>query len=316
MLLSEAIDALCVATLADGRSERTARDYRQKLGALLAFLGDRDVSGITADELRRWLVSLRTRPARYVATPARPEIPGGLAAASVAGYVRAVKRLFGWLVEEEVTQSNPARRLKSPRVARGEPKAYHADDFPRLLAATAGDEPMQLRDRAILLFLADTGCRVAGLVGLRLGDVDLNGMTAKLTEKGSKARRAPFSEPTRAALLAWLAVRPAADHDRLWASLGSRGAGWLTEEGVRQVLRRLKKRAGVEGPVNPHSFRHGFAREYLLHGGDLATLADLLGHSDVTVTWQHYAIFRTAELAAKHSQHSPVAVMGREGKIP
>jgi integrase/recombinase XerD len=101
----------------------------------------------------------------------------------------------------------------------------------------------------------------------------------------------------------------------LWANLGRRGSPWLTDEGVRQLLKRLKAKAGVTGPVNPHAFRHGFAREYLLNGGDLGTLADLLGHSDVQVTWQHYAIFRTAELQAKHDKHSPVALMGRKGEL-
>lgn len=315
MMLSEAIEALAVATLADGRSERTAQDYRQKLGALLAFLGDREADTVTAGDLRRFLVELRTRSTRYVGTANRREIPGGLAVASIAGYVRAVKRLFAWLLEEEAIPANPARRIKSPRLARGEPKAYHAEDFPRLLAATAGDDPLSRRDRALLLFLADTGCRVAGLSGLCMADLDMEGMTARVTEKGAKVRRVPFSKPTRAALAAWLAVRPTVGHDRVWASLGTRGAPWLTEEGIRQVLRRLGTRAGVTGPVNPHAFRHGFAREYLLNGGDLATLADLLGHSDVQVTWQHYAIFRTAELAVKHERHSPIAKMGREGEL-
>ena len=315
MLLSEAIEALAVATLADGRSERTAGDYRQKLHALLVFLGDRDAANVTADDLRRFLVDLRTRPTRYTGHPARAEMASGLSPASIAGYVRAVKRLFAWLVEEGTATTNPARRIKTTKLARGEPKAYHAEDFPRLLAATAGAEPVQVRDRALLLFLADTGVRAAGLAGLRLADMDLDGMTAKVTEKGSKARRVPFSEPTAAALRAWLAVRPDIAGGWLWVNMGRRGAGHLTADGVGEVLRRMKARAGVEGPVNPHSFRHGFAREYLLNGGDLATLADLLGHSDVAVTWQHYAIFRTAELAAKHDKHSPIARMGREGKL-
>lgn len=315
MLLSEAIEALAVATLADGRSQRTAGDYSQKLGALLAFLGDRDVTAVTADDLRRFVVDLRTRPTRYAGHPARAELAGGLSPASLAGYVRALKRLFAWLLEEGAITANPARRIKSPRLARGEPKAYHVEDFPRLLAATAGDDPVQVRDRALLLFLADTGCRVGGLVGLRLADLDLDGMTARVTEKGNKTRRVPFSEPTAAALRAWLAVRPEIDGGWLWVNMGRRGGPRLTADGVGEVLRRLKRRAGIEGPVNPHSFRHGFAREYLLAGGDLASLADLMGHSDVSVTWQHYAIFRTAELAAKHEQHSPIARMGREGKL-
>lgn len=315
MLLSEAIEALAVATIADGRSQRTADDYRNKLASLLAALGDRPVDEITVGDLRRFIAELRTRQSRYVATSARPEVPGGLSLASIAGYVRCVKRLFAWLLDEEILTSNPAKRIKTPVVPRGEPKAYDRADFPKLLAATAGDDPVAIRDRAVLLFLADTGCRVAGLVGLSIDDLDLEGMTAKILEKGNRTRRTIFSEPTRDALRMWLDVRPKVEHNRLWANLGRRGSPWLTDEGVRQILKRLKAKAGVTGPVNPHAFRHGFAREYLINGGDLGTLADLLGHSDVQVTWKHYAIFRTSELAAKHDQHSPIAQLGRKGEL-
>lgn len=315
MLLSEAVEALAVATVADGRSQRTAQDYREKLAYLVRFLGDVSVDQVSVTDLRRFIADLRTRQTRYADTTVRSEIPGGLSLASVAGYVRCVKRLFSWLLDEEIIAKNPAKRIKTPSVPRGEPKAYDRSDFPRLLAATAGEDPVSVRDRAVLLFLADTGCRVAGLVGLAIDDIDLEGMTAKVLEKGNQTRRVVFSEPTRDALAAWLAVRPHVDHSMVWANLGRRGAPSLTTEGVRQLLKRLKAKAGVTGPVNPHSFRHGFAREYLLNGGDLGTLADLLGHSDVQVTWQHYAIFRTSELQAKHDKHSPVASMGRRGEL-
>lgn len=81
------------------------------------------------------------------------------------------------------------------------------------------------------------------------------------------------------------------------------------------MLRRLKKKSGVTGPVNPHSFRHGFAREYLTNGGNLASLADTLGHSDVHVTWQNYGIFTIDELKAEHAKYSPVAQLERQGII-
>ena len=316
MVLSEALEALAVATIADGRSARTVADYRQKLGALVTFLGDGQVDQVTTSDLRRFVADLRNRETRYSdARSTRPEVPGGLSAASVAGYVRAVKRLFAFLLEDEVIGANPARKLHSPRLTRGEPKAYQTSDLVKLIQATAGSDPVSLRDRAILLFLADTGCRVGGLVGLKVADLDLDQGLAKLTEKGQKTRLAPFSEPTRAALADWLAVRPARAGDSLWVNLGRRGGLAMTEEGVRQVFRRLKDRAGIDGPCNPHAFRHGFAKLYLQTGGDLATLADLLGHASVETTWRHYAIFRTAELQAKHDKHSPIALMGRKGEL-
>jgi integrase/recombinase XerD len=80
----------------------------------------------------------------------------------------------------------------------------------------------------------------------------------------------------------------------------------LTESGLNQLLIRLKKRANVEGRVNPHSFRHNFAREYLRNGGDLVTLARLLGHKDIKTTADYYAIFAPDELAELHEKFSPL----------
>jgi site-specific recombinase XerD len=313
MLLSEAIEALAIATIADGRSQRTVGDYRQKLGALLAFLGDVPIDQIAAADLRRWIAELRTRGRRWLEHPHRPPTEGGLSQASVAGYVRAAKRLFSFLHEEELLAANPARRIKGSKPKRGEPKGISREDLRLLLRATAGDEPNQIRNHALITFLADTGCRVGGLVGLRLADVDLEARTALVIEKGEKPRRLFFSDTTRIALHRWLAVRPEASTDHLWIKLGDRGPGEvITTQAVREVLRRLKASAGVTGPCNPHAFRHGFAREYLLSGGDMGTLADILGHADIATTWQSYAIFRTAELAEKHAKHSPIARLARE----
>ncbi|MEA3337419.1 MAG: tyrosine-type recombinase/integrase [Chloroflexota bacterium] len=315
MKLSEAIGELLVATEADGRSPRTVADYEQKLALLVDFMGDRGLEEIVVGDLRRFVAYLRGREGRYVGHPNRDQIEGGLSIASVAGYVRAVKRLFNFLYEEEIIEANPARKLRTPKPGRGEPKAITADDFVRLLDATEGDSLVNRRDRALVLFLADTGCRVGGVVNLKTSEVDITKQVARVTEKGNHTRVVPFSRTTGRALAAWLEVRPAVAYDHVFINLGNRGGAALTTNGVRQVLRRLKRRSGAKGPVNPHSFRHGFAREYLLNGGDLASLADLLGHRDVKTTWASYAIFRMDELCVKHGRHSPVAVMGRRGDL-
>ena len=89
----------------------------------------------------------------------------------------------------------------------------------------------------------------------------------------------------------------------------------MTVCGVNQVLTRLKEREKAEGKCNPHAFRHGFAIQYVMNGGDLATLSDLMGHESVQTTQDFYAVFKRDELRRKHNEFSAVATMAREGRI-
>lgn len=166
----------------------------------------------------------------------------------------------------------------------------------------AGDGEAGIRNRAILAFLLDTGCRAAGLCSMNVGDVDLEGRRAVVTEKGNKTRAVIFTQATAAFLQSWLDQRqPVAP---LFYNLENLQA--LKPNGLYQLLRRLARRAGIEGRFNPHSLRHTFAREYILAGGDLATLAKLLGHRDVSTTVSHYVMFTDGEIADKHEKYSPI----------
>jgi len=86
------------------------------------------------------------------------------------------------------------------------------------------------------------------------------------------------------------------------------------QEFLLAALKRLKEAAGVRGRVNPHAFRHGYAREYIRNGGDLATLSRLMGHSDSAVTSWYYAVFETRELASSHDKYSPIAGLVSPGE--
>ena len=318
MLLTEAIKALLIATRADGRSPETVKGYRRKLKPLVAFLGDVPVEDITIDDMRRYSVHLRDQPTRWSDHPKHREKEGGLSSFTIHSYIAHAKRLFNWLEEEGTIQVNPVRRIKNPQPKRREPKAIELEHFLALLATTESESVADLRDRAILFFLTDTGCRVGGLCGLRVKDIKFEKKLAVLVEKGDETRMVPFNPPTAEALKAWLEVRPQDQGDWLFVSLSSRAEGDLSVSGVEQMLKRKAKQAGITGTVNPHSFRHAFAREFLMSGGDLGTLSDLLGHTDIKVTKDYYAIFLIQDLQKKHQRHSPVARLfgGNDDECP
>lgn len=305
MRLTEAIDALLLATQANGKSPETVKAYREKLQYLLETLGDVAIEAVTVQDLRG-----------YVAGQLARVTAGELSPFTVAGRVRALKRLFNFLTEEGTLDANPARRIKTPRPRRVTPKGITHRDLVRLLESTQGGGVLNLRDRAIILFLADTGCRLGGLCGLNLGDVDLEARRATVTEKGEKSRAVYFLEMTAAALGAWLGARPVVDTGALFLSMDRWGnpQGPITGVTVARMLTRRAERLGIEGKVNPHSFRHAFARDFLMSGGDLGALSDLLGHADVLVTKEFYGVLTGEDLRRKHAEFSPVKRLTEEAR--
>ena len=287
-------------------SKETLAWYRKRLGRLVEFLGDRELETVGLDDLRAFVSVLQDQDVKWSHHHFHKPVPGRLSVSTIHGYVRAVKKFYNWMMENGYIDlaHNAAIRLKKPKLPRHEPKAISDEDLVSMLRTAHGWGRYATRNFAMLVFMAETGCRVGGLVELRLGDVDLENGRALVTEKGDKTRAVFFGGEVKAALTAWLSDR-AADGDFVF--VGERGR--LTCNGVRLLLRRLARAAGVKGRVNPHSFRHAFARRHLLNGGDIGILSDLMGHSDIKVTKEAYSIFTTSELQRKHREYSTLDKM-------
>lgn len=278
-------------------SARTRQWYQTNLSPMLDFLGDVPLATVTANDLRRWRLHLLEKDEKDYGGY-RPVEAGKLSPATVRGYLRALKRFFNWCESEGLRGDNPSRRLKLPPLPKQPPKNVAAGDLHKLLS-TAAHEP---RDLAVVCFLADTACRVSGLCGLDRRHLYLDELRAEVLEKGQKGRSVFFSPVTYAALVRYLATR---DDDDAAVFVGQRGR--LTPSGVYQLLQRLGERAGVSGRVNPHAFRHGWAREALSNGASLGVVSQMLGHSDVHVTDQFYGRWNTGELQQWHARVSPLA---------
>lgn len=204
------------------------------------------------------------------------------------GILRAWRRLFRWAVRAGLTDRYPMT-LPFPRLPDEPPKAISDDDL-RCLLQTARKKP---RDYALILFLADTGVRLTGLLSLTWDRLDLDAGRALVTEKG-RSRFVFFGEATTQALREWKRLSPKGD-SRVFP---------LTASGVYALLRRLARQCGIRGPYNPHSFRHAVARRLLMNGGNLAQVSHILGHSTVQVTVQFYARFRIQELQEFHRKYN------------
>jgi integrase/recombinase XerD len=295
--VEDALASFVVAGRADGLSERTLSWYEMVVRAAFAdgLTGEVGVV-VTLQKLRTFLAELRARHSEK-----RPDRL--ISPATVRGYTRGLKRFCHWLHEEGYLAENPASRLRLPKAPKRTPKGIVLDDLRRMVAVA------DVRERALMYFLIDTGCRAGEVCGLTMNGLDITNGTATVIGKGNKERVVYLVESTRAALRAWFIAR-SEEKARSHVFCGIRGP--LTPVGLYQVLKRVAARAGVSERWNPHAFRHAYAREHLLNGGDLASLADLLGHEDVQTT-QVYSVFTRAELRQQHARCSPA---GRLEKQP
>jgi integrase/recombinase XerC len=202
----------------------------------------------------------------------RPGRGGGRGAAPAAASRRAVR-----------IRGNPALDVRAPKAPRRLPHTLDADQMARLLQIPAGDR-LTARDRAIMELLYSSGLRLAELVGLDLGSLDLKDRVVHVLGKGSKARIVPVGRAAAQALREWLKERPALARQQEVALFVGRNGARLGARAVQVRVAYWARRQGLPVHVHPHLFRHSFASHLLESSGELRGVQELLGHADISTT--------------------------------
>jgi integrase/recombinase XerD len=312
MLLSEALEIFYMSM--DGvAADTTIKFYENRLPSLIKILGDREITNVSLDDLRLWRSKLSKREVKYKGHKYHPEVEGKLSPYTVRQYVKCARRFFKWLEEDGKLEKNPAFHLKMPPKPDLPRKGISKPDLSKILIAA---EESSIRDLAIVLFLADTGCRVGGLANLKLENIDLQNHRATVYEKGkggnAKKRIVFYGDRTSYALSSLILQRPPDEEihqdavEFLLLSLIKKDGFYkkLSEEGVYRMLKRLAAKWGIEKGFNPHNFRHGAIRGWLSNGMPLSLASQLAGHSSVTVTADIYGTANEEELYRAHKNYS------------
>lgn len=283
--VGDAYAAFVLARQAQNVTAKTLAYYAYTLPPFVAYCEQSDaatIDRVTAGTVRAYLVRLQA---------------GSLSPSTIHGAARAIRALLRFCAEDGLIDVAP--RFPMPKLPRKILPAFEPSDVDRLLDACLYD-----RDRLIILFLVDTGLRAAELCALDGGDIDPNtGAVLVRNGKGQKQRTVYLGARTRRAL-GWfwrMEGRPGQNRP-VWVSsfTGDR----LTDSGLRQMLKRLGERAGVQH-CHPHVFRRSFALWSLRGGMDLHTLAALMGHADIGVLRQYLAL-SGRDLQRAHQAVGPV----------
>ncbi|KRA23199.1 recombinase XerC [Microbacterium sp. Root61] len=283
-------------------SPATVRAYRSDLVDLIETIGDLPVEQVDLEHLREWLWS---------ATKA------GKARSTIARRTASARAFFDWLLETEQIPTDPSLRLIAPKRGRTLPRVATADAMTLVLDAAAAraatEDPIALRDHALLELLYAAAVRVSEVCGLDLNDVDPSRATARVLGKGAKERVVPYGAPAARALDAYLRIgrpalltRAAADVAATPALfLGARG-GRLSQRTAYDVVSRTIGPVIGSSAVGPHALRHSAATHLLDGGADLRAVQEMLGHASLGTT-QIYTHVSSERLTATYKLAHPRA---------
>lgn len=285
-------------------SKRTITDYEHIFRRLVQFFGDEvEIGDVTADDIRRFLATMRERRR--------------LGNKSVINYQIALSSLWTW-AERELQIKQIIKEISRPRWTPPAIEPLTKSEVMALLAAcdhaatwttrngkAAAPSPRtsNLRDRALMLVMIDSGVRVAELTALSIADFDNKiGRLHVRHGKGDKSRYLFLGAATQKSLWRYLATRPEAQATE--ALFCSRSGTPLNSDNVRHLIARCAKRAGIERHVHPHMFRHTFAITFLRNGGSVLELQAMLGHANLE-TVRIYAKLAQIDLREAQRRASP-----------
>lgn len=276
-------------------SSHTSKNYSRQLLRLVDYVGQMG--------LKSWS-QIKTVQIRQLAAFYHRK---GLSPRSIALLLSACRSFFDFLVFQNLLDFNPAKGVRAPKFDRPLPSTIDVDQVTALIEGIDDGEDIGIRDKAIAELFYSSGIRLAELVRLDLGDIDLKKGSARILGKGNKEREVPVGRFAIVAINEWLKVRG------VWLAGKDSSALFVSQRLSRLSPRSIQKRleywgkfVGINGRLHPHKFRHSCATHLLESSSDLRAVQELLGHADLSTT-QIYTHLDFQQLAKVYDSAHPRA---------
>ena len=306
--LVELIDYYEICNRAEGKSPKTLSWYSANLRSFDLYLRSRHIpdetDNIDIRLLRNYVLYLFKRNC-YQDHPYTPVKPRPLSNTTVHGHIRTLRAFFNWLTEEEFIQENPATSLKPPKLEHKVITILSDEEIRTIMGTFNPKQPSDARNQAIFMLLLDSGLRIGETIRLRIDDLHLSEGIVKVMGKGKKERFVPIGNNSQKVIQRYLfRYRPKlANQDIDYVFLTSSGKV-ITENGAKLMFARLARRSGVKR-LHAHLCRHTFATKFLINGGDVFTLQQILGHSTLEMV-RHYVNLASNDVVLQHRRFSPL----------
>lgn len=271
-------------------SAHTILNYRMDLEDFKKFCGEIDLERIDYLFLRKYLAVLKEK---------------NLGNRTIGRRLSALRSFFRFLTRENHLKVNPILMLSSPKLDKHLPSFMTEEEVSKVIEAAFpknDKDELVLRDRAILETFYSSGLRISELVALDLSTVDFISGIIKVMGKGKKERVVPVGDIALKTIRNYLQARKKENEAVFLNKNGRR----ITTRGVRGIVDKYLKRAGILRGISAHTLRHSFATHLLNRGADLRTVQELLGHANLSTT-QIYTHLTTEKLKSVYDKAHPHA---------
>jgi site-specific recombinase XerD len=310
LAVTEALHTYRLSLEALGRSPNTIKSYFDILERYFSFLKNEDllrpVNEMGRRELNDYLLHLKNCQRRPNWPPNRGDT-GKLSPFTIQDHVRTIKVYWGWLFREGYIDKNPLEKFPLPSVPKLILKVITPELFQIILSYIDVTTPIGAQRYCILLLLYDVGLRIGELVNSLIENIDFNMGTIKVFGKRNKEREVPISRLTIREIRRYIRnFRPnicPVESPYLFP----RADGIpISINGIQQFMRRLSKKPGINGlKLHPHLFRHSFGTQFIINGGNVFYLKEIMGHESLSTTLK-YTHLQPKDLCLEHAKFSPV----------
>lgn len=274
-------------------ARNTEMSYQRDLIKMCNFLGERgikELSQLGEESFRSYILFLEEN---------------NFAGTTISRHVAAIKSWSFFMLQEGMMKKDLAQDLKSPKIEKKSPEILQMDEVIRLLEAPKGENPKELRDKAMLELLYATGIRVTELITLTTSQLNMQ-MNYIICNDGQKDRIIPFGIKAREALLNYLEYSRSVminnpDSDILFVNCSGQS---MSRQGFWKLIKNYAGKAGIKTDITPHTLRHSFAAHLVENGADLKSVQEMLGHADISTT-QIYANLNQNKLRDVYSKAHP-----------
>ena len=308
MKISNALELFLIDREIKGNTEKTINNYKQQINYFIDYFGDREVTEILLNDLKEYQMYLSNKD-RYLNHPFKIKENGNIEKVTIQSYIRQLRVFIKYLFDEEYINENLCKKFKLPKAPKKVIEVLDNSEIDMIMMAIKENSEYQLRNKCIIALMVDSGLRRNEVLTLEYDNVHFTQNYIKVLGKGSKERIVPIGLLTKKLLIKYINCRSLPEYETKILFI-DRNKRPMTDNAIKMVFARLRDKTKIER-LHPHILRHTFATNYLINGGDIFSLQQILGHTSLDMV-RRYSHLSSSYIISNHKRLSPLDEMQKK----